>query len=220
MSDSDKQIDHEYLKLIDYSLIEAITSYLKLSGTVYIWKNTIGGRVRGLSLLRSDLVEPQWDKSRTIITGYKYQLNGKTVPFKTEEIIPIMNFNPLEAYPYQTRGFSDIQASALAIDTDNAQSLWNWKEFENGATPGAVLSTDKDMTEEKVAEMKASWNNKFKGVNNAKKVAILTNGLKFAPASLSPKDMEYIEGKRMTRDEILAIFKVPKAVLGLGDGSG
>jgi len=32
--------------------------------------------------------------------------------------------------------------------------------------------------------------------------------------------MEYIEGKRMTRDEILAIFKVPKAVLGLGDGAG
>lgn len=31
--------------------------------------------------------------------------------------------------------------------------------------------------------------------------------------------MEYIEGKKLTRDEILAVFKVPKAVLGIGEGA-
>jgi len=68
--------------------------------------------------------------------------------------------------------------------------------------------------------MTTGWNNKFKGVNNAQKLAILTQGATFTPVSMSPQDMAYIEGKRLTRDEILAIFKVPKAVLGLGDGAG
>jgi len=61
--------------------------------------------------------------------------------------------------------------------------------------------------------MTTGWNNKFKGVNNAQKLAILTQGATFTPVSMSPQDMAYIEGKRLTRDEILAIFKVPKAVL-------
>lgn len=106
------------------------------------------------------------------------------------------------------------------MDTEYAQSLWNWKEFENGATPGMTLETDQKLDDAVVTRITTAWNNKFKGVNNAKKLAILTNGLKASKATLSPQDMEYIEGKKMSRDEILAIFKVPKAVLGIGEGSG
>lgn len=94
LNEKDAQMDHEYLKLIDYSLLEGITSFLKLTGTVYIWANTIGGRVRSLHILRTDLVEAEWDKSKSVILRYKYWLNGKTVFFKTTEIIPIINFNP------------------------------------------------------------------------------------------------------------------------------
>jgi len=166
-------------------------------------------------------MEAVFDKSRSVIIGYKYNLaNGKQAYFKSEEIIPIMRFNPMEAYPSQTRGYSEVEACAVAIDTDNAQSVWNWKEFENGATPGTVLSTDKSMSPENIERVQNGWMNKFRGVNNAKKLAILTDGLKMEHATLSPKDMDFIEGKRLSRDEILAIFKVPKAILGLGDGAG
>lgn len=219
LNDSDKQIDHEYLKLINYSLLEGIASFLKLTWTVYIWKNTIGWKVRGLAILQTSCVTPEWDKTKTVVMRYKYELNWKTVYFKPDEMIVIMNFNPLEAYPYQTRGFSDIRASAISIDTDKAQSIWNWKEFENGAQPWMVLSTEWTLKPETIQRITDWWNNKFKWVNNAKKLAILEGGLKMEHATLNPKDMEYIEGKRMTRDEILAIFKVPKAVLWLGDGS-
>lgn len=128
-----------------------------------------------------------------------------------------MNFNPLQAYPYITSGMSDLQASALSVDTERAQSLYNWKAFENGANPGGVLSTANDLSIEQIERMTTAWNNKFKGVNNANKLAVLTQGATFAPTSLSPQDMSYIEGKKLTRDEILAIFKVPKAVLGIGE---
>lgn len=33
------------------------------------------------------------------------------------------------------------------------------------------------------------------------------------------KDMDFVEGRKLTRDEIFAIFKVPKACVGLGEGS-
>ncbi len=128
-----------------------------------------------------------------------------------------MNFNPLQSYPYITQGMSDLQASALSVDTERAQSVYNWKTFENGANPGGVLSTEKDLQPEQVERMQTAWNNKFKGANNAHKLAVLTQGATFQSVSMTPQDMAYIEGKRLTRDEILAVFKVPKAVLGIGE---
>lgn len=89
-------------------------------------------------------------------------LNGKVVKFDKKEIIVIMNFNPLQAYPYITQGMSDLQASALSVDTERAQSIYNWKTFENGANPGGVLSTEKDLQPEQVERMTTAWNNKFK----------------------------------------------------------
>jgi phage portal protein BeeE len=56
-------------------------------------------------------------------------------------------------------------------------------------------------------------NNKFKGTKNAHKIAILTNGLKLANNMLSQKDMDFVNMKRFTRDEILAMFKVPPHIV-------
>lgn len=215
-----KQIDHPYEDLITYWLIEAVVSYMKLSGTCYIWMNTIGGRIRSLEVLRPDLVRPEWDKNKTRIARYQYHLNGRVINFNPEEIIAIHNFNPCEAYPYQTQWFSDVQAVAVAIDTDNASSTWNWKFFENNASPGFGLKTEWSLSNEQYERVKASWNAKFSGVNNAHKLAIFEGGLEPVNIAVSQKEMDFVEQRRFSRDEILAIFKVPKAVMGLGDGTG
>lgn len=102
LDEKDKQVNHDYLDLITYSLIEGIVSYLKLTGTAYIWKNTIGGRVRELHILSTNSVNPVWDSNRTKIVSYDYFVNGKNVKFKADEIIRIINFSPLQQYPYIT----------------------------------------------------------------------------------------------------------------------
>lgn len=220
LNDRDKAIDHEYLKLITYPLLEWIVSFLKLNGTCFIWKNTIGWRVRQLVILRPDLVETVWDNTKSSIKSYKYNINGKIIPFKAEEIIAIHNFSPLEAYPFISKWFSDIQAVAVAIDTDNAASTWNWKFFENSANPGFILETESAMTPEVAEWIYQSWVQKFWNVNNSHKPAILTGGLKARQISPSQREMDFVEQRKFSRDEILAVFKVPKAVLGLWDGTG
>lgn len=128
-------MDSEYARLVTYDLIEACVSYLKLTGSCYIWKSTIGGRVRDLQVLRPDLIAPKLDSSKAEIIGYDYHLNGKIVKFKASEIIAVHQFSPLQAYPFVSKGMSDVQAGSLAIDMDRASSVWNWKFFENGANP-------------------------------------------------------------------------------------
>jgi phage portal protein BeeE len=97
---SGKQLDHEYLPLIKYDLLENIAAFMKLNGSCFVWKNTIAGKVRSLHVLRPDLVSFEYDQTWSAISKYRYQVNGRTVSFKSEEILAFHNFNPLQAFPF------------------------------------------------------------------------------------------------------------------------
>lgn len=147
-------------------------------------------------------------------------MNGKFFTFKADEVLAFHNFNPLQAYPFVSQGVGDVQAASIAIDTDNASAVWNWKYFENSARPHTAIEVPTNIDKETLERLESQWNNKFKGVNNSNKAAFLTGGMKIANFGTSQREMDFVEGRRLNRDEIFAIFKVPKAVVGLGEGTG
>ena len=214
---SGKQLDHGYLSLVRYDLIENIASFMKLNGSCFVWKNTIGGKVRSLHVLRPDLVSPEYDDTWSRIARYRYRINGRTVSFKSDEILAFHNFNPLQAFPFTDQGVGDVQAAAVAIDTDSAASVWNWKFFENNARPGMILETDNVIDHDVKERLANKWNSAYKGANNSHKLVILDGGLKANNQNPSQKEMDFVEQRRFSRDEILGIFGVPKAVIGLGE---
>lgn len=79
--------------------------------------------------------------------------------------------------------------------------------------PSATLETAGTLTKEQLDRIKAEFDARYKGVDNAHKLAILQGGLTFKPITLSQRDMEFLEQRRFTRDEILGIFRVPKTAL-------
>ena len=220
LSPTGKQIDHEYLSLITYDLIEQIASFLKLNGSCYVWKVTIGSRVIALHVLRPDLMQPVYDQKWAKVTGYKYMINGKSYNFSADEVLAFHNFNPLQTYPFVSQGVGDVQAASVAIDTDNATATWNWKFFENSARPNTAIEIPGNIDDPTRERLENAWNSKFRNVNNAHKPVFLTGGMKISDFGPSQKEMDFVESRRFTRDEIFGIFKVPKAVIGLGEGQG
>lgn len=61
------------------------------------------------------------------------------------------------------------------------------------------------------------WERDHKGIKNGHTTAILTHGLK-PTTTTSQKDMDFSKMKEVARDVILGRLKVPKALIGLGDG--
>ena len=55
-----------------------------------------------------------------------------------------------------------MQAAAIAIDTEHASSVWNWKYFENDARPGLILQSDGALSQETVDRLKNQWETKYK----------------------------------------------------------
>lgn len=54
------------------------------------------------------------------------------------------------------------------------------------------------------------------GGHNAGRIGILEEGMKWNPSSFSPKDTEYIEGRRLTYEEVCVEYGLTPSLLGMG----
>ncbi len=191
-------------------IITRLQSDLELWGNEYWFvefKNNIPSEIFPL---RSELITPIPD-SRTLIRAYEYRLDGDKITIPPENIIHFKNYNPRS----DILGQSTLEAAQLAVDTDDFTKIYNKNFFKNQAIPGLVLKTPNAMKTQDMKRVKEQWNQEFQGPNKAYRTALLTNGLEIDRLQFKQADMEFMEQRKFSRDEILAIFRVPKTVIGV-----
>lgn len=133
---------------------------------------------------------------------------GVTVP-ASEIIHDRMNclFHPLV-------GVSPLYACALAacqsLKMQNDSSTF----FENGARPGGILSAPGAISDETAARLKAHWDANYTG-QNAGKVAVVGDDLKFQQMKMSATDSQLIEQFKLTAEMICTAFHVPPSKVGV-----
>lgn len=194
-------------------LIVSTQSYLELEGNAF-WYLPKGqttkkpAEIWSLNPVRVEVVKSRDD----VVGSYVYiSQTSERVPIPAEEIIHFKRFNPKSRY----RGIGTVQAAAIAIDIDTFSGQFNRNFFYNAAVPSAVLQTEGELTDEQFQRIKAEWQSRYTGTQNAHKLAILQGGLKYEPIALTQRDMQFLEQRKFSRDEILAIFRVPKSIIGI-----
>jgi HK97 family phage portal protein len=190
----------------------ATQGYLELNGNGfwYIPSNLNGSKPAEIWPLNPTKVTTiKGDKE--LVKGYIY-LNpkGTEVPLTPQEVLHFKRWNPTDPY----RGMGTIQAAATAIDVDNYSAEWNKNFFFNSAMPSGVLSTANPISTEQYERLREQWKTRYQGVENAHRTAILEGGMTYSRISMTQKEMDFLEQRRFTRDEILGIFRVPKSILG------
>src|SRR3990172_1165547 len=216
----DEVFEHEALSVLHHAndfmtmpqLIELTQIYLDLTGEAAWALLRVGGRVSEIWPLRPDWIDILPSK-KSYIQQYEYHPGGgfDKVVIKPEDMLFLKYLNPETAY----RGKGGVQASAMAIDIDEFMSDWNRTFFFNSAIPSIFFSTDKEIGEAESKRLMKMWRSKFEGRSNAHKVAFLGKGLTPHEVGSSKRDMEFLDGKKYYRDEILAAFQVSKANLGI-----
>ena len=86
------------------------------------------------------------------------------------------------------------------------------KFFANGAAPGGVLEHPGTIKDPQ--RVRDSWNNTFGGSGNANKIAVLEEGMKYTPISISPEQAQFLETRKFQINEIARIFRVPPHMVG------
>lgn len=144
---------------------------------------------------------------------YKYSSQGKQYTFNEDEVINILRSNPFKQY----LGLSTIQMARYE-GTNEVNSLkFNNSFYENGAIPGGVISTDKEINSDVFNKLKSKIKQQYEGAGNFFKLMFLTHGFTYQQTSSTQKDMEYIAQRKLNRDQILTIFKTPKSIVAVSD---
>ena len=192
---------------------ETLMTHLLLWGNAYAQIIRNGkGEVLALYPLMPDRMNVDRDESGNIV--YEYMVSqedapinsGSTVKLSPSEVlhIPGLGFDG-------TIGYSPIAMAKNAIGLAIATEEYGSKFFANGATPSGILEFPGTVKEpERVRE---SWNKGFGG-ENKHKVAILEQGMKYTPISISPNEAQFLETRKFQIDEIARIFRVPPHMIG------
>ena len=109
-------------------------------------------------------------------------------------------------------GYSPIAMAKNAIGMSIACEEYGARFFANGASPSGVLEHPGTLKDPK--RVRDSWNAAYGGTSNAHKVAVLEEGMKYVPISISPNEAQFLETRKFQIDEIARIFRVPPHMVG------
>ncbi|MDY3851034.1 MAG: phage portal protein [Bullifex sp.] len=109
-------------------------------------------------------------------------------------------------------GYSPIAMAKNAIGMAIACEEYGARFFANGASPSGVLEHPGTLKDPK--RVRDSWNAAYGGTSNAHKVAVLEEGMKYVPISISPNEAQFLETRKFQLDEIARIFRVPPHMVG------
>lgn len=107
------------------------------------------------------------------------------------------------------------EAIALAITLqDNAARF-----FANASRPGGFLEYPGVLKDEEVKRLKKSFEESYKGTENAYKLAILEHGMKFVASQTDNEKSQLNESRMFQSKEIARIFGVPPHKVGILDNA-
>jgi HK97 family phage portal protein len=192
--------------------------HLQLAGEAFWGKvrNGLGKPEQLWPMVPYNMKEVPGNGPDDFIKGWLYRVNGKDYAWPVEDVVHIKLPDPNNF----RRGMSIVKAAARAIETDTHAADWNRNFFRNSARPDFVLQTDATLTDETFKRLKAQWDDMHAGTDNAHKAAILEAGLKANTLTMSQKDMDFLESRKFSRDQILAMTGVSRVMLGLIEGDG
>jgi HK97 family phage portal protein len=110
-------------------------------------------------------------------------------------------------------GMSPILLHAEAVGLAQAVRQYTGKSFANGVSVSGVIERPKESPAIKeqgsIDRILDQWGNKFGGMDNAKKVALLQEGMTFKPVSMTNVDAEILGILKLSGVDCARIYKIP-----------
>lgn len=106
-------------------------------------------------------------------------------------------------------GLSPIALHRQGIGLAAAAEQYGAAFLGNGAQPGGVLEHPGTLSDGAYKRMVGSWEARHKGPSQGGKMALLEEGMKYRPITISPQDAQYLETRQFQAVDIARIFRVP-----------
>lgn len=133
----------------------------------------------------------------------------RDVPLGLDEVVQFMYPNPNS----QWIGLAPLDAAMDAINTDVKAAGYNMAFFDNAAQPGGLLIHKRAISKQQQDQVKQAFQQEHGGAGRAHKTAVLAGDWDYKQLGLGQKDMEFLDQRKFSREEIGAVFGVPAVLM-------
>lgn len=195
--------------------MENAVSQLLLSGNCYIMATRGADDLPNeLHLLRPDRVNVIPGRY-AIPAGYEYTVGNHVRYFPVDadtgasDISQVKLFNSLNDW----YGMSPVEVALKSIQQHNAIAQQNISFLQNGGRPSGALLYKHELDSQLRQELKRDLRALYEGGRNAGKIMLLEGDFEWKEMGLSPKDLDFIDGKEQAAKEIALAFGVPPILI-------
>jgi len=197
-----------YMTQID--LMEMLYLHLQIVGNAF-WELVVKeNRLVGIYPLNPLYINIVPDP-RKYVKKYIYSVGSNEISFEPEQIVHFKFPDPQNEF----WGLAPVAVTIRQANLENKMKAFSEKFFENDATPGGVLSTDRILSDPTYNRLKKRWDERHKGIAKKFSTAILEDGMKYNRISAPLNEVDYTDIKTNIRDEILVSGGVPPTLLGV-----
>lgn len=223
-TDRERLTDHPLARLLSrpnsfttrYRFFNALVHDFAIYDVAYWWKVKTGDGGQQLVHLPAPLITPKGDNW---LTPEVFEFQGA----KGRKLIPAAEVLYFRGYG----GISDAGASPLESLRQVLREDWTASEMRdqvmrNGARHSGFITRPKDSpswSDTARDRFKTEWQQNYAGASAAQGggTPLLEDGMTFTAASQNAKELQYIEGRKLTDEEVCRSYFIPPPMIGILD---
>jgi HK97 family phage portal protein len=198
-----------------YRFIQALVCDFAIYDRAYWLKTRISSDANGLVRIPPQIVTPEGDNWLTPNAFKVDGTSGRTI-YPADEVVYFRGYG-LD----KDVGISPLEALRRTLREEFAAGEMREQVMKNGARMSGYLERPKDAPEWSDAardRFRRSWQAQYSGNGpGAGGTPILEDGMQFKPVSQTARDLQYIESRKLTREEVAAAYFVPPPMIGILD---
>lgn len=194
--------------------------WLWVSSTYDVYGETFLGKIRDpggrpveLVLLHPtamhpDDVEPGAEQTWTFRNG-TVEIKG----IRQSDLVHFKTYNPDSTL----RGMSKLEPLRRTLEFEDAAQRAQSSFWRNGARPGVALSHPGQLSIEAADRLKVRWDGIARGADKTGTTVVLEEGMKPEIMTVSNDEAQYIESRKLNREEVCAGYDIPPPVVHILD---
>lgn len=137
-----------------------------------------------------------------------------------DQVVHFHGYNPEDP----RNGVSPIETLRMILAEEYAAANFREKMWRNGAWVGGVITRSEKAprwSDEARRRFRADWREQYSGDGaDAGGTPVLEDGMTYQTTGITAQEAQYVEARKLTREEVAVAYYINPAMLGLMEGTG
>jgi HK97 family phage portal protein len=158
-------------------------------------------------------VLPSYDQKGEVESWHYYRKGGGRETLPPRSIIRIKEPHPTA--PFRTAG--KLEAAAYEIDEHAANNVFSRDKARGKGRPQVILRDESIESASEARKLAREFSQQYH--QRTDRIPVERGGMEIEQVDVTPAEMEFLESRKFTVDQLMAIFEIPKGMLSSEDSA-